>query len=554
MSKLSIAIAVLSGLAAAGAARVAAPATRPASRPASMPAPPPGARITQDGWFAPRSRGDTPPSLPDEITRAFVIPIHGPIGLATYESVKRKVTRCRAQGAQLVILDMDTPGGRGDAMDGIVDLLMDDLKDVYRVAHVNPKAYSAGAIISLACHEIVMAKRAVIGDAMPILIGPGGQLIPIPEAERAKIESPTITQVRGLASRNGYNVALCEGMVTVSIEVWLIRQRKTGETRTVNADAANWRAIVINAPRRKKDDIVPPPDSPWEFIHLADRASNQLVTMGTRDARRFGFVDHVFATRADLLAHYNVTAPAVVLGDTWSETLVAWLTSTAVAGVLMSVGMICVFMEIRTPGLGLPGLIALICFSIFFGSQYLIGLAAWWEIAVFTIGVILIGLEVFVIPGFGVAGVSGIVCCLVGLLMMFVDNAPGDWPIPRGDLSWEVFSNSVFALACAFIAAFIAGALLARYLPKIPFVNRLCLAAAIVVQPQAPVTERAAVRSVRIGDRGVVESMCRPVGRVRIGDDLLDAASEGETIEPGTPVRVLGLDSNRLIVEKVKEA
>ena len=553
MSKLPVKMALFAALAAAPVVWAAGRRTRPASKPATRPAAPAGARITDDGWFAPRKPKKPPPPLPEKVTKTFIIPIQGPIGLATYESVKRRVVRCQRKGAELVILDMNTPGGRVDVMEGIVNLLVDELAAVRRVAYVNPNAYSAGAIISLACHEIVMAERAVIGDAMPIIFGPKG-LVPLPDKERAKMESPLIALAIDLAEENGHNVALCEGMVTVSIEVWLIRNRKTGQMRVVDADSANWRPNVLNAPRRKKDDIIPSPDAEWEFVKLADRSKNQLVTMKTRLAMRFGFVDHQFETMNDLLKHYNVTEPPIVLKDTWSEVLVGWLTSMAVAGVLMSVGMICIFIEIRTPGLGLPGLIALICFATFFGAQYLVGLAVWWEIAVFAIGVILIALEVFVIPGFGVAGISGIACCLIGLLAMFVGNPPTDLPIPRSPLSWETFSNGVFTLACAFVVAAVAGALLARYLPKIPFVNRLCLAAATVAVPQAPVTEDAPVRTVRVGDRGVVASMCRPIGKVRIGQNLMDAASEGEPIEPGTPVRVLRLDSNRLVVEKIEEA
>ena len=518
-----------------------------------MPAPPAGARITSDGWFAPRKPKKSPPALPDRVTKAFVIPIHGPITPTTLDSVKRKIVKCRTGQAELVIFDMNTPGGRVDVMNSIVDLLVKELADVRRVAYVNPNAYSAGAIISLACHDIVMTERAVIGDAMPIMFGPQG-LMPVPDKERAKIESPLIALAKDLAQENGYNEALCEGMVTVSIEVWLIRNRKTGEMRAVDANNANWRPKVLNAPRRKKDDVEPLADAEWEFVALADRSKNQLVTLKTRAALRFGFVDHQFVTLDDLLKHYNVTEPPVVLGDTWSEKLVGWLTSTAVTSLLMGLGMLCVFIEIRTPGLGLPGLIALICFVIVFGSQYLIGLAAWWEIAVFMIGLVLIALEIFVIPGFGVAGISGMACCLIGLLAMFVDNPPNSMPIPRGELSWEMFSSGVFALACAFVGAAVAGALLGRYLQKIPFVNRLCLAAVTAVQPQVPVTADAPVRRVQVGDRGVVASMCRPIGKVRFGDNLIDAASEGETIEPGTPVCVLRLDSNRLVVKRIEEA
>jgi len=566
MNRFAVYSVLFAALAAASvfSAEPRGPATAPAaSRPASAPE---GARITDDGWFAPRRPKSPHPPVPDEVTRAFIIPIHDEITLGTLESIKRRVIKCRVGKAQLVIFDMDTPGGRSDAMNGIIDLLMDGLRDVRRVAYVNPDAYSAGAMISLACHEIVMAKRAVIGDAMPILIGPGG-LMPVPEAERAKLESPGLAQVRSLAEENGYDRATCEGMITVKIEVWLIRNRQTRELRIVDADTKHWRRRVVGAPGivgsiasdplkavgKGEAPRTAPADAEWEFVDVVDKA-DKLLTLHTTEAVRFGLADNVFATMDDLLAHYNVTAPPTVLVDSWSEKFVGWITDPIIAGLLLAAGSVALFVEIRTPGLGVPGIIALICFTLRFGGQYMAGLATWWEIVIFMIGVVLIVLEIFVIPGFGVAGISGIICCVFGLVAMVIDNPPTEWPVPRGEMGWNMFSTGIFAIVCAFIAAVVLSVVLARYLRNIPYMNRLCLAMAPVVEPQAPVMEDSPIRRIKVGDRGVVESMCRPVGKVRFGDDLIDAVSEGEPIDAGTPVRVLAMDSNRPVVERDQEA
>lgn len=511
--------------------------------------PPAGAHVTKDGWFAPRKPHSSPPSLPDKVTRAFVIPIHGPITKTLYQSVRRKVAQCKAKGAELVIFDMNTPGGAGNAMRKIVSLLRNQMQGIYRVAYVNREAYSAGAIISLACHEIVMAPRGVIGDAMPIIVTPQGGLTPLPKDERAKIESPILAEVRDLAGDNGYSEILCQGMVTVKIEVWLIRNRRTRELRVV--DAAVWRLKVHGAPAAGGMSTTAPVESPWQYLHTIDR-EDKLVTMNTREAVRFGFVRYVFPTINDLTEHYAVVSQLTVLGDTWSEKLVATLTSPMVQGVLMFLGILAIYMELQAPGLGLAGGAAVVCFAILFGSHYLIGLAAWWEIALFVLGLLLIGLEIFVIPGFGVAGISGIICCVIGLLAIFVANAPDKLPIPSGALDWSLFQSGVLSLVCAAVLAVVGGAVMMRYLPKIPWASRLILAP-VDAPPAEPVRDESPIRGVSVGDRGLVETICRPVGKVRFGDSLLDATTEGGAIEPGVQVRVVRHSGNRLVVEKTEE-
>ena len=351
---------------AAGASDKPAPATGPTTVRVE------GDRIvTPDGWFArPEVKR---PSLPKKITTAFVIPIHGVIQDSTLDAVKRKVIKCKSSGAQMVIFDIKTPGGSLKAMLGIVDQILDELPGVTTVAYVNPRAISAGAIVSLACHEIVMSPRAIIGDAMPVMIGPQGY-VPIPKAERAKIESYTLAELRLVAKERGHNLALCQAMVTLNIEAWLIRNIKTRELKVVNAK--NWRRKVAGAPIEPSLNIPAPEDAQWEWVHTVV-GLDKLVTLTTDEAVRAGLALHVFENMETLKKHYNITVEMRPLEDTLTERIVGFLTSQIVMSILMFVGIVAIYAEINSPGFGVPGAIAIICFAIIFGSRYLTGLAQW---------------------------------------------------------------------------------------------------------------------------------------------------------------------------------
>jgi membrane-bound serine protease (ClpP class) len=500
--------------------------------------------ITEDGWF-PRPEVDLP-DLPDPVTKAFIIPIHGPITPATYDNVSRKVTKVLGSGGELVVFDMNTPGGRIDAMEAIVDLILDDLRSVQTVAYVNSDAYSAGAIISAACTEIVMAPGGVIGDAMPIIAGPGG-IQPLPEEERAKIESPLLALARRLAEARGHDVELLESMITLDREVWLVRDRDTGRLRLVRASRHEKK--VLGAPG--VDPVEIDPTTRWEFIEVVTPL-DKLATLNTSEAIRAGFARQVFDGYEQLKRHYDVEGELVKLTDSWSERFVAFLARPAISGLLITIAMICGYVELSSPGFGIPGALALTALALLFGGRYLAGLANWWEIALFFIGIVLIAGEIFITPGFGVLGISGILCCAISLLALLVANPPDELPLPDTQRAWDLFSDGVMWLSLAAIASAVGIGLLMRYVDSIPVANKLFLPEAEHVDT-APVAETSPYARIRPGAVGVVEGPCRPVGKVRFDEDLLDASSEGLTIEAGARVRAVRWEGNRLIVEKVEE-
>lgn len=542
---LLVAAAALVCMAAAGGEP--GPASVPASGPATVGAGPTTRRVTQDGWFAvPEVKR---PSLPEEVTRAFVIPIYGPIDSVTYESVLRKVRRCKGKGAQLVIFDMHTPGGGVGAALGIMELIVEDLKEVYTVAYVHKRAISAGALISMACKEIVVAPNSVIGDAMPIQGTPVGGVIAMPDKERMKLESGLAALARAVADDNGYNLTLLEGMITVTWEIWLIRNRQTGELMIVTG--ADWRHRVKLAPPSTQPalaGIKAPDDSPWEMVRTI-AGYDRLVTLTAKEALRYGFVEHRFETMEDLKKHYNVTGEVTFLGDTASEEFVAVLNSQIVMSLLMMGMIFFAYTEMNTPGFGVAGAIALACLAVLVGARFLVGLANAIEIAALVIGLVLIVLEIFVTPGFGVLGISGIVIVLASLAAMAVANPLPKLPVPQTDLDWSMLEEGLATMLIGAVLGTIGAIIAARYLPKVPAVRPMFLA------PAAPTAEPALsqaspLRRIEPGDTGVVEAVCRPAGKVRFGDDLLDVTSEGTIISSGTTVRVLRRKGNMIVVEE----
>ena len=519
------------------------------------PAPPPGARVTDQGWFRPRVAPNRP-ELPDQVDVAVVIPIRGGIEGSTYDIIVRKVAQARNDGAKIIIFEMNTPGGLSDTMGKITDLIMDDLRDIYTVAYVNRRAISAGAIISLACDEIVMHPAGTIGDAMPILIGPQG-VVELPEAVRTKIEDYARATVRVIAEKNGYNLPLCQAMISIPREVWEVRNVETNELRYV--DAEQWRHKVVGSP--KDDDMIAAAlkalqqraapatgEKTWEYVRTAD-GPNELLTMTARETVALGFTEHLFEDIEGLKKHYNITT-LIRLEHTIAHKVAEFMNSMAVSGLLIMATLVLAYMEIRTPGFGIAGTLALVCLGLLIGSRYVLDLANELEIVIVVVGFILLAVEVFITPGFGVLGITGIVLMVAGLLAMGVRGAPMDIPLPRTAPDWETFRNGALALAFGFLGSLVVGGLISKYLPKARFASALILDE-VPETHDAPVPQSSPMRAIQVGHTGIVESMCRPVGKVRFGDDLLDAMSEGAQIEVGATVRVLRHDGNRLIVEKI---
>jgi len=472
---------------------------------------------------------------------AAVIPCKKMIDRGLYESIKRRTNEAMAHKAAYLIYEIDTFGGDLYAADSISSYFLHEVNpQVHTVAYVSKKAISAGAMISVSCEDVIMKEKTTIGDCAPIILG--GKLEGV---EREKIESFTRAAFTNAAQANGYPEALLKSMVSRQLEIYRVKNLETSEyeffeTKDLPKDEEKY--DLENKELVVKDD--------------------ELLTLTASDATKYGVsraeVKDLQGVLDFLAERDGVTFPTepLVFKTNWSEEMVRWINSPAVMAVLVMLAMLGVYVEFNTPGLGLPGLVALICVVIIVSSKFLVGMANWVEVAVFVVGVVLLVVEVFAIPGFGIAGLTGILCIILGVFGMLIKNPPDKIPWPHTEFDWVLFTDGIIGLVGGFTGFLIGAWLLGKYLPKIEFLSGLILVPATTgkeTELRMPMTvpPAGARQGVGIGDKGTVTSALRPVGSARFGDIEVDVVAQAEFLEPDTEVEIIEIHGNRAVVRKV---
>ncbi len=411
------------------------------------------------------------------------IPIEGTIDLGLSAFVQRVLKE--SKDADLILLDVNTLGGRVDAAIQIRDALLDS--KVKTVAFVHPRAISAGALISLACDVIAVAPGASIGAATPIQLGEGGAK-PVEE----KMVSYFRTEMRTTAEAKGRRGDVAEAMVDASVEIEGIT--RAGKLLTLDNEAA---------------------------------LSAKIADLSAKDV-------------PELLTSLAFEAPTLEdTAENWAEKIVRFLTDPVVSGLLMSLGTLGILIELYTPGFGIPGILGALCLVLFFGGHLLVNLAGLEELILFTVGLGLLAAEVFLIPGFGIAGIAGILCLFAALVLTLI-GLPLDVTLKTG-----AFVEPLTRVTWAFLSTIVLMLIALRFLPRTTAGRRLVLESAtsrkegFMSAPDA---------SKRVGQRGVAESDLRPAGIARFGDERVDVVTEGAYIEAGSPVRVIDVEGMRVVV------
>jgi membrane-bound serine protease (ClpP class) len=237
---------------------------------------------------------------------------------------------------------------------------------------------------------------------------------------------------------------------------------------------------------------------------------------------------------------------------------VRWLNSPGVMGVLVMLALLGVYIEFSAPGLGLPGLVAVVCFAIIVGSKYLTGLANWVEVVLLLAGIVLLLVEFLLLPGFGIAGILGTVLLLGGLFGMLVKNAPSKLPWPQSPEDWGPLADGILGLTYGFLGFAVLAWILSRYLPKLRFMSGLILVPTSVTAggTSARVSLTAPAESLgrepEIGDIGTVISALRPAGKAHFGDAVVDVVATAEFISRGDTVEIIEIHGNRVVVKQLE--
>jgi membrane-bound serine protease (ClpP class) len=453
--------------------------------------------------------------------RVYVISISGNVepGMAAF--LRRALSEVPDTPDSVVVVEMDTFGGRVDSALEMVDALV-GVENARTIAFVTRKAISAGALISLACNQLVMKPNTTIGDCAPIAFTQEG---PTPLGE--KFQSPLRAKFRTLARRNGYPAVLAESMVTASMVVY--RVDLDGRERFMDAQQYEDLTPDQRDRIRSKQTVV---------------AEGELLTMDDSEARDLGFSAMTVADLDDLLARMNLSDRTVTrVARSWSEHLVGLIGT--LTPILMLVGLGSLFTEIKAPGFGVPGIVGLLCLALVFFGQYLVGLADYTELLLLVAGGLLMGVEWFVLPGFGIAGIAGSLLIVGGLLLSLQD-----FVIPDPSLPWQkaLLIGNLFRVLGAAVGAFLLAALALRYL--LPSLSRRFqgpyLAATLAdarIDPPAAATMPA-------GRTGTAITPLRPSGKALIDARRCDVVTRGEFLEKGTPIRVISAKGARIVVAR----
>ena len=414
----------------------------------------------------------------------YRVPVSGVIELGLAPFIERSIKDAERAGALAVILDMDTPGGRVDAAERIADAIADAEIPVY--TYVNRRAFSAGALIALATNRIYMRPGSVIGAATPV-DGSGTKA-------SEKIVSAMRSEMRALAEARGLDPTVAEAMVDESIEI----------------------AGVV--------------------------AEGKLLTLTTEEAIAVGYAEQVDDLAALLEIVGASGAEVIETSVNWAERIVRLLSHPVISPFLLSLGFLGLLIEIKTPGLGLAGAAGLLSLSLFFGSHLIIGLAGMEELLIIGAGAVLVAVEIFVIPGFGLFGVLGGAGILGGLYMSLVGDAT-----LTADLT-----TAGWILSTTVAIILVTGWAILKRLPQSDrlFRSRIFLASST---DRDSGFESALSRPDLVGSEGVAITDLRPSGTGLFEDERLDVVSESEWIEEGTPIRVVSSEGYRHVVRSFDE-
>ncbi|MFH1118717.1 MAG: NfeD family protein [Bacteroidota bacterium] len=391
--------------------------------------------------------------------------------------------------ADIILIHMNTYGGMLESADSIRTAILQSAIPVW--VFIDNNAASAGALISIACDSIYMRSGANIGAAT--VVDQSGK--PLPD----KYQSYMRSMMRSTAESTGRNPDIAQGMV----------------------------------------------DSGIKIEGISD--TGKVITFTTSEALKYGFCNAEASTIEEILKITRINNYKIVeLELTVADKIIAFLTSPVISGILIMLIIGGIYFELQTPGIGFPLAAAVVGALLYFAPLYIEGLAANWEILVFVIGIILVIIELFAIPGFGVAGISGIVLIVTGLTLSMIDNVGFDF---RG-VPMKIVAISFFTVIIASFASLVSSFFLTRKL----FGGHTMfgdLALLSTQQSNEGYNAADAHYSEMIGKTGEVYTILRPAGKVEICGEIFDAVAESGYIEKGENIQVVRYENAQLTVRKM---
>lgn len=460
---------------------------------------------------------------------AWRLELQGPLTRAKTESFRRRIGDALKNEANLIIFYLDSPEGdtrdAGVLADYISKLSEKENRPVKTVAFI-PGGTQLGAatLIALACNEIYMGSGSSLGDFAYLRNEPPNEL-------HARQE-----MLLKLARDQGFPEVLFQAMLDPKLVLYKARSiANPGEFRVMTEQQLDKEKQEKN-PRWQAERRLNPETG--KLLRLDAALAKELRIVGDSKVES---LDDLYALIPDLDSR-RIRVSRV----DWLDSVADFFREPIVNVLLIMLGIIGLTLELKMPGTTLPGILGAICFVLFFWAYSFVGQFTMLAVLLFVLGLILLAFEIFVVPGFGVPGISGVLLVIGSLVLVTLERMPqssGDWLQLGGTLT-------MFGIS---LVGAIAGAItLAWYLPNIPYMNRL------ILKPPTETGEEAATpaplsetRADLLGAIGEAATVLRPAGKARFGDEFLDVSSQGEYVNPGSRVQIIEIEGNRIVVKEV---
>ena len=455
--------------------------------------------------------------------KVYLVPINGVVDLGLSGFIKRSTEEAKDAGAKAIIFELDTPGGRVDAAEEILEHIR-AVEPILTIAFINDEASSAGAFISFGCDKIVMSPGSSIGSAEP-----RSSIGATSEGTDEKYVSDFRSKFKSIAEENNHSGNLAQKMVDKDVELKKVKIK--GETFILTAEELEEKKKEF-----KEDEIV------IEAANIGFQ-KGKLLNLTAKEAVELKLSEAELKDIKEVLSYFGLKDAVVTKTfPTWSEVLVRFLTHPIVSSMLLTLGFLGLIFEFRTPGWGIIGTLGLLLLALFFWGHYLIGLANWMEILLFLLGVIALLVEIFVIPGFGIIGVSGIILILLSIFLSLLKHGP--FEVPQTELK-----GAFYIVSISFISAFLILLASIKFLSSAPFWKGLILEKRET--REEGFTSAPSTLQDYVGRVGKTLSFLRPSGRAIFGKEILDVVTEGDFIEEDKEIKIIKVEGAKFIVSRV---
>jgi membrane-bound serine protease (ClpP class) len=408
----------------------------------------------------------------------WVVPVTGPIDVGLVNFLQRTYKEADQMDVDYILMEIDTPGGFLNAAVDISSIMRKAKTPT--AAFVTGGAISAGTLIALTAEKLVMMPGTTMGAAEPRLMG-------LQRADE-KTLSYWVGQLQAAASANGRNPEIAAAMADVDIEI---------------------------------PGLI---------------AAGKLLTLTDTKALEHNMIDKILSTRQEVLKFLDMEGARIIeLEPSPAETLARWITGPHLGPVLLAIGFAGLIMELYSPGFGFPGIIGLSSFAVYFAGHIAAGLAGWEAVALFLLGILLIGVEIFVTPGLGIAGILG----LGSLITSVFITAP-------------TTQQAIFSMVIALIGTIILLAVSIKFMPTRKVWSRLILS--LRQENQAGYIAPESGLADYVGREGKALTTLRPSGAMELENgERLDVVAEGSFIQAGANVQVVKVEGMRIVVRKTRD-